>query len=168
MKKCLMIAVSLTLLSVSCFAGTINLSGRAGLYTAPGATGTSAMYGVAADYGITPNLSVRGAVETTTYTVGGNTTTYTPVSVDLIYSQTIGGNLHPYAGAGVSYNTTTVGGSSTQTSGAQAEAGIRFDLGGFSAGIEYRYMWPDLSHTNINSSSYNAYATGSVSQSISF
>jgi hypothetical protein len=68
----------------------------------------------------------------------------------------------------VSYNTTTVGGSSTQTSGAQAETGIRFDLGGFSAGIEYRYMWPDLNHTNINSSSYNAYATGSFSQSISF
>lgn len=168
MKNWLALLICLVLLAVPCFAGTIDFSGRAGVYTAPGSVGTSMMYGVAASYGITPNLSVRGAVETTTYTANNLQTTFTPVTVDLIYSQKVAEYLHPYAGAGVSYNTTTVGGSSKQTSGAQAEAGIAFHFSGFSAGIEYRYMWPDLQNTNITSSSYNAYATGSFSQSISF
>jgi len=168
MKNWFAVLVCLGLLIAPSFAGTINVSGRAGIYTAPGAAGTSMMYGLAADYGITPNLSVRGAVETTTYTVNNVQTTFTPVSVDLIYSQTVAEYLHPYAGAGVSYNTWNTGGVTNNTSGAQAEVGVRFSLGGFSAGIEYRYMWPDLNHTNINSSSYNAYATGSFSQSISF
>jgi hypothetical protein len=168
MNKCFAVLILASILVVPSFAGTINFSGRAGLYTAPGATGASAMYGVAANYDITQNLALRGAVETSTYTVNNQTTTFTPVSVDLIYSQTVGGYLHPYAGVGASYNTTTVGGSSAQTSGAQAEAGVRFDLAGFSAGVEYRYFIPDLNKTNQTSSSYNAYATGAFSQSISF
>lgn len=172
MKKLLLVGLVVGLLGglvvgVS-FAGTIDISGRAGLFTAPGATGTSAMYGLAASAKLTDNLSLRGAVETTSYTVSGVSTTYTPVTVDLIYSQTVGGLLHPYAGAGVSYNSTTVGGATTSSAGAQAEAGLRFDFNGFSAGVEYRYLIPDLNHTNVNASSYNAYATGGFSQSLSF
>lgn len=168
MKNRSIIVLCLGLLAVPCFAGTIDVSGRAGVYTAPGSAGTSMMYGVSADYKIIPSLSVRGAVDTTTYTVNNVQTTYTPVTLDLIYSQTVAEYLHPYAGAGVSYNTWNVGGASSTTSGAQAETGVSFNFGGFSAGLEYRYMWPDFNHTNITSSSYNAYATGSFTQSISF
>ena len=168
MKKLAIVLFAVCLIVAPVLAGTINLSGRAGMYNGSGAGSASLMYGVSADYAITPNLSVRGMVETTTYKVGASDVSYTPVSVDLIYSQTVAGLLHPYAGAGVSYNTTTVGGASTQTSGGQGEAGIKFELNGFSAGVEYRVMVPDLNHTNITASSYNAYATGSVSQSISF
>ncbi|MGB9613386.1 MAG: hypothetical protein ACPL4K_04335, partial [Candidatus Margulisiibacteriota bacterium] len=102
------IALCLILWAGICFGATIDVSGRAGVYTSPAGT-TSMMYGVSASYPITPNLSLRAALETTTYTSGGIQTTYSPVSVDLIYSQDIGAILHPYAGAGVSYHTTTVG-----------------------------------------------------------
>lgn len=168
MKKVTMLVACFILLSVfqfsACFAGTLNISGRAGIYNIPGG-GTSTMYGLGADYGITENLSVRGAVETTSYDVGGETTTYTPVTLDLIYGQDIGGGLRPYVGAGLSYNTITAAGSSTQTGGAQAEAGISYNFGGFSAGIEYRYLIPDLNNTGNTASTYNAYATGVFSQS---
>jgi len=160
--------VWLTIVAGSAFAGIINLSGRAGLYSAPGGAGTSMMYGLSADYPVNENLSVRGAIETTTYTVNNVSTTYTPVSADLIYHQTVAGYFHPYVGAGLSYNTTTVGGSSNVTSGAQTEAGVTFAVGGFVAGVELRYIWPDLKNTGINSSSYNAYATGAFTQSIAF
>jgi hypothetical protein len=166
MKKILVFCL-LAALSLPCFAGNINVSGRAGVYTIPGGGGTSAMYGLSADYGITPNLSVRGALETTSYTANSETVTYTPVTLDLIYHQAIG-MLEPYAGAGVSYNSTNAGGVTTQTAGAQAEAGIKFSLGSFSAGIEYRYLVPDLNHTASGTPTYNAYATSSFSQSFSF
>ncbi len=140
MKKLFVMICSFALLSVfllaPCFAaGTINVSGRAGLYNRPGG-GASTMYGVAASYGITKNISVRGALETTSY----DSTTYTPISLDLIYGQDLGGGLRPYAGAGLSYNSTTISGNTTQTTGAQAEVGVSYNLGGFSAGIEYRYI----------------------------
>ena len=167
MKKILALCL-LTAISLPCFAGTINVSGRAGVYTIPGGGGTSAMYGLSADYGITPNLSVRGALETTSYPSGSETVTYTPVTLDLIYHQDIGGMLEPYAGAGVSYNSTNVGGVTTQTTGAQAETGIKFTFGSFSAGVEYRYLIPDLNNTASGTPTYNAYATSSFSESFSF
>jgi hypothetical protein len=159
-----LVIVSSLLLIAPSFAGTLNVSGRAGIYNSPGDT-SSMMYGVAAEYGFTENLSVRGMVETTTYDIGGETTTYTPVSLDLIYGQDIGGGLRPYAGAGLSYNSTTAGGSVTQTTGAQAEVGVSYNFGGFSAGVEFRYMVPDLNDTSSSASTYNAYATGAFSQS---
>jgi outer membrane protein W len=165
MKKTICLLVCLLASVTSVFAGTINVSGRAGMYGIPGSSSTSIMYGLAADYAINQNLSVRGALETTTYNTAAGSTTFTPVSVDLIYSQSIQGMLRPYAGAGVSYNTWTIGGTSTTATGAQAEAGIRFDVGGFSAGIEYRYLMPNLNDSSKNSSSASAYATGSFSQS---
>ena len=166
MRKVLGLLLVLVIMSsASVFATTLNVSGRAGLYNSPGGASTSMMYGLSADYSLNPNLSVRGAVETTTFAINNVQTTYTPISLDLIYSETISGMFHPYVGAGLSYNTTTTGGVANTSSGAQAEAGIRFDLEGFSAGIEYRYMVPDLSHSNVNSLSYTAYATGAFSQS---
>ncbi len=167
MKKLLVIVSSFALLSVfllvTCSAaGTIDVSGRAGLYNRPGGGGTSAMYGLAASYGITKNISLRGALETTSY----DSTTYTPISLDVIYGQDLGGGLRPYAGAGLSYNSTTTSGSTTQTTGAQAEVGISYNLGGFRAGIEYRYMFPDLNNTGTTASTYNIYATGAFSQAL--
>jgi hypothetical protein len=124
------------------------------------------MYGVAAEYGFNENLSLRGMVETTTYDDSGTTTTYMPVSLDLIYGQDLGGGLRPYAGAGLSYNSTTIsGGTPTQTTGAQAEVGVSYNFGGFSAGIEFRYLVPDLNDTSSGASTYNAYATGAFTQS---
>ena len=74
-----------------------------------------------------------------------------------------------YAGVGVSYNTTTITGSPATTStGAQAEAGVSFNLAGFSAGVEYCYLIPDLNHTGNNASLYNAYMTGGFTQSFGF
>lgn len=164
MKKVLLVSILSVMVMVPAFAGNINVSGRAGYFTPMGGS-SSMMYGLSASYAITENLSARGAVETTTYDVGGASRTFTPVSLDLIYSQTISGMLHPYVGAGVSYNTTTGGGSTTQTSGGQAEAGIRFEFNGFSAGLEYRYMLRDLSNANSGSSTSSGYMTGAFSQS---
>ncbi len=165
MKKTICLLVCFLVSATAVFAATINVSGRAGMYGIPGSSSTSLMYGLSADYPINENLSVRGALETTTYNTAAGSTTFTPVSVDLIYSQTIQGMLRPYAGAGVSYNTWNIAGTSSTATGAQAEAGIRFDLGGFSAGIEYRYLMPDLKDASKNSSTASAYATGAFSQS---
>jgi len=169
MAKKLWIIGCLILLTIPAWAANIDISGRAGVYT-PTQAGASPtmMYGVSADYRLNENLSVRGALETTTYTANNVQYAFTPVTLDLIYSQSFGENLHPYAGAGMSYNSTTSGGSTTQTAGAQTEVGIRYNLGGFSAGFELRYLIPDLNHTDMGSSSYNGYATGSFSQSLSF
>ncbi len=148
------------------FAGTLNVSGRAGIYT-PNEAGAnpSIMYGLGAEYGINSNFSVRAAVETTSYTVSDVQHTYTPITVDLIYNQTIGGIVTPYLGAGVSYNNTTVGGNATQTTGVQAEAGVKVALGGLNAGFEVRYLVPDTKDLSRGSTNYNGYATGSFSQS---
>ncbi len=165
MKKIIVIISLFSLVIAPAFAGTLNVSGRAGVYNSPGGT-SSMMYGIAADYGFTENLSVRGMIETTTYDDGGTTTTYMPVSLDLIYGQDLGGGLRPYAGAGLSYNSTTRSGETPiQTTGAQAEVGISYNFGGFSAGIEFRYLVPDLNDTSSSASTYNAYATGAFSQS---
>lgn len=164
MSKILLIAVLLALLLSPCFAGTINVSGRAGMYNPGSGISSSMMYGVAASYDINQNLSVRGAVDTTSYNTPAGTTTYMPVTVDLIYSQTIGGILTPYAGAGLGYNSVTAGGTTTSTTGYQAEAGVRFALGGLNAGVEYRYIIPDASKST-SASSTNAYIEGGFSQS---
>ncbi len=147
------------------YAGNLNVSGRAGMYT-PTQLGASPtlMYGLSADYALNSNLSVRAAYDTTTYTLNNIQYAYTPVTVDLIYGQSLGGLLTPYAGAGVSYNTTAVGGVSTSTAGAQGEVGLKFNLGGFSAGFEVRYLVPDLNKPNTGSTNYGGYATGSFSQ----
>lgn len=165
MKKTIICLSCLVMGLAPCFAGTLDISGRAGVFNASGADSSSMMYGLAAEYGLTENISIRGAVETTTYTVNDVTTTYMPVSLDIIYSQPLGGGLRPYAGVGLSYNSTSVGGDTTQTAGAQAETGIRYDFGGLSAGIEFRYMIPDLNDTSNTATTYNAYATGGFSQS---
>ena len=155
------------LLSVPSFAiglGNLTISANAGLYT-PSNGQSSIMYGVAADYGITENWSLRGAVQTTTYDQSGVQTTYTPVTVDLIYSQQIL-NLKPYLGAGVSYNMTSSGGVSTQTTGVQAEAGISWALGGFNAGFEFRYLIPDVNHMDTGAMTYSGSANGSITRII--
>jgi outer membrane protein W len=171
MKKYL-VAVIVVLLAVgTSLAGVVDVSGRAGIFTAPGSSSSSAMYGLAANVRLTDNWSVRGSVDTTSYTVNNVSTTYVPVRLDVIYSQTIAALFHPYAGVGVSYNTTTVTGNpSTTTSGAQAEVGVLFnlDLAGFSAGVEYCYIIPDLSHSSVNASSYNAYMTAGFTKSFGF
>jgi len=169
MKKYLMALVIVLLTVGTGMAGMVDISGRAGLFTAPGAGSSSAMYGLAANVRLTDNWSVRGSVDTTSYSIGAASVTYTPVRLDVIYAQTVAAFFHPYAGAGVSYNTTTVTGSpATTATGAQAEVGVSFNLAGFSAGVEYCYLIPDLNHTGTNASSYNAYMTGAFTQSFGF
>jgi hypothetical protein len=167
MKNKLAVLLLMVLAAGPALAGSLTFSGRAGYYTPSGGS-SSLMYGLAANYLLTPNLSVRGAVDTTTYTDNNNQHTFTPVTLDLIYSQTYAEYIHPYVGAGVSYNTMTVAGSSSSTSGAQLETGIRFEMSGFSAGVEYRYMLADLSNTKTGSSTFNGYATGAFTQTIPF
>jgi hypothetical protein len=169
MKK-YVVAVIIVLLAVgTSLAGVVDISGRAGVYSAPGTSGYSAMYGLAANVRLTDNWSIRGSADTTSYMVGASSVTYTPVRLDVIYSQTVAGFFHPYAGAGVSYNTTTVTGlPSTTSTGAQAEAGVSLNLGGLSVGVEYCYLVPDLNHTEVNASSLNAYMTAGFSQSFGF
>ena len=162
-------SVILVFLVAPSFAGMFNVAARAGLYTANQAgASTSIMYGLAGDAHLTDNLTVRGAVDTTTYSVNGVQTTYTPVSLDLIYSQNIIGILTPYLGAGGTYSTTTVGGVSRQTSGAELLAGAKFSFLTLNAGAEIRYIIPDLNHTNIGSSVVTTYMSGSFAQSFSF
>lgn len=164
MKKIFCALVCLPLLVTAGWAGTINVSGRAGMYNPGSGASASMMYGVAATYDINQSLSVRGAVDTTSYNTPAGTTTYMPVTLDLIYSQTMGGVLTPYAGAGLGYNSVTAGGTTNSTTGYQAEVGVRFAFGGLSAGVEYRYLVPDASKSTATSSS-NAYIEGGFSQS---
>lgn len=164
--KYILSLILLTFISVlPVYAGNLNLSGRAGLYSPPqlGASPTM-MYGLSADYALNSNLSIRAAYDTTTYMLNNVQYSYTPITVDLIYGQDFG-PLRPYAGAGASYNTNAVGGVSTTTTGAQGEVGIKFNFGGFSAGFEVRYLVPDLNNLNNGSTNYGGYATGSFSQS---
>lgn len=158
--------IALLLIAGPSFAGTLTISGRAGMYSPPGVgQSVSLMYGMGAEYTITSFLSARAAVETTTYNVDGRQTTLTPVTADLIYRQTLGGMLTPYVGAGVGYYTATVGPLTSSTMGVQAETGFKFTLGGFDAGVEARYMLPDTKTAATGSMSYNAYMTGSFLQS---
>ncbi|MFA6170360.1 MAG: outer membrane beta-barrel protein [Candidatus Margulisiibacteriota bacterium] len=163
MKKSFLVALILGLMVSASFAGTVNVSGRAGMFS-NGSGSSSLMYGVSADYGITENVSVRGAVDRTTYNSGGADVTYMPVSVDLIYHQTFGGMLTPYAGAGLSYNTLTIGSASSSTTGYQGEVGVKFSLGGMTAGVEYRVIFPDASKSYSYTSS-SVYIQGGFSQS---
>ncbi|MBU0672716.1 MAG: hypothetical protein KJ732_06805 [Candidatus Margulisbacteria bacterium] len=168
MNKLIIGLCGLILLSGVAFAGNVDFSANAGLYTAPGGIGTSTLYGVSATQGLTENLSVRAMIQSTTYTVAGASTTYTPISVDLIYGQRLPGGLYPYAGLGLSYNSTTSGGVTAQTTGAQAEVGVNYAFGPITAGVAYRYILPDLSNTSLNASAFNGSVTGSVFKSFSF
>jgi outer membrane protein W len=168
MKKLFFLVTSLIFVSTACFAGNIDISMNAGIYTAPGGIGSSTMYGVAVTQPITDNVSVRAMLETTTYTANNQSVTYTPASLDIIYSQRLAGGLQPYAGVGVSYNSTTAAGATTQTTGGQAEVGVQYNFGGITAGVGYRYMIPDLNDTSMTATAFNGYMTGSMFRSISF
>ena len=162
MKKYLVAGLLVLLAAGTSLAATFSLAGRAGLFTGPGGGASSAMYGLAANVRLTDNWSLRASIDTTSYTVGSSSVTYTPVMLDVIYAQTIG-LLHPYVGAGVSYNTTTTTGLAPVTStGAQAEAGVNINLGGLYVGVEYCYLVPDLNHTGVSASFANAYAVGGL------
>ena len=162
MKKYLVAGLLVWLAAGTSLAATFSLAGRAGLFTVPGGGASSSMYGLAANVRLNDNWSLRASIDTTSYTVGSSSVTYTPVMLDVIYSQTIG-LVRPYVGAGVSYNTTTTTGLAPVTStGAQAEAGVNINLGGLYVGVEYCYLIPDLNHTNVNASFANAYAVGGL------
>ncbi|MFA4905155.1 MAG: hypothetical protein WC645_01485 [Candidatus Margulisiibacteriota bacterium] len=166
MKKQMLAFLIVLFLGGSAFAGNLTVSGRAGLYSPPGVGASpSVMYGLGAEYAITSFLSARAAVETTTYSVAGVQTSLTPITVDLIYRQTLLGMLTPYVGAGVGYYTATVGSLTSSTMGVQAETGFQFAVGGFNAGVEARYMLPDTKTSGTGSMSYSAYMTGSFLQS---
>lgn len=168
MKKIFCLMMGTALLAAPALAGNIDISANAGLFTAPGGVGSSTMYGVSATQPLTDNVSVRASLQSTTYTVAGQSTTFTPVSLDVIYSQLLPGGLRPYAGMGVSYNSVSGGGSTSQTTGAQAEVGVNYNFGPLSAGVEYRYMIPDLNNSSASATAFNGSVTGSVFQSISF
>jgi opacity protein-like surface antigen len=168
LKKVLLVGFCL-LAVVPCFALDVQMSANAGLYTAPGGVGSSTMYGLSATQPLTENVSVRGMFQTTTYSVGSASTTFMPISLDVIYGQSLPGGIRPYAGAGLSYNSTSVsGGSTTQTAGAQALAGLSYNFGPMSAGLEYRYMIPNLNSTGAGSSTFTANISGSMNQSFHF
>lgn len=164
MKKCLLVALVLGFLAGSVLANTINVSGRAGMFNPGSGVSSSMMYGVAAEYTLVPNVSLRGAVDTTTYNDALGSVTYMPATVDLIFSQTFAGVVTPYAGAGLGYHSVTRGGSTSSTTGYQAEIGGRMSVGGLTAGIEYRYIVPDATKSTSTSNS-TAYVQGGFSQS---
>ena len=82
MKKYLVTIVFLLLAVGTSLAGSISLSGRAGLFTVPGGA-SAAMYGLAANVRLTDNWSLRASIDTTSYTVGTSSVTYTPVMIDV-------------------------------------------------------------------------------------
>lgn len=168
-KKILVIVLAV-LIATPCLAeGGLTFSGRAGYFTPFGTSTPSPMFGLAAYYDINENLKVRGAVETTTYTLNNQQTTFIPASLDLIYGQWWGDYLYPYASAGLSYNSTSInGGQTSQTVGGQVGVGIDWYFGPFSAGIEYRYFVPNWAKLDQASLSYNAHALGTLYSSILF
>jgi outer membrane protein W len=168
MKKLIVCSLVVLFGAFASLAVDVDVSANAGMYTAPGGIGTSTMYGVSASQAITDHLAARLSLLSTTYSVAGQSTTFTPISLDLIYSQPMAGGLTPYAGAGLSYNSTSTNTSKSETAGAQALAGVRYNLGGFTAGVEYKYIIPDLSNSSVSASAFNGYATSSISHSFSF
>lgn len=155
------------------FAGTVSLIARGGLYTAPGSSGTSStMLGFGVEQEFMPHVTARLIAETTSYMVGTTSITFTPITADVIYSQTAlfpGLPITAYGGAGVSYNTTTGGGSSTQTGGGELVAGLSTNLGGLLlAGVEGRYIVPNLSDTSVGASAVTAYVSGALGQTFHF
>ena len=158
--------IVLGLLAAPSFAGQLDLIGRAGIYT-PTIAGASPsiMYGVGAEYGINDNLAVRAAADTTSYSDGTNNYTLTPITVDLIYRQTMMGMFTPYVGAGLGYYASSVNGATSSTTGVQTEVGINFALGGFNAGFEIRDMLPDTGNAASGAFTTNGYATGQFGSS---
>jgi opacity protein-like surface antigen len=166
MSRILCALIVLTIIVSPVFAGQLNLMGRAGIYTPPVAgAAPSIMYGVGAEYDMTENFTVRAAADTTSYSDGTNNYTLTPVTLDLIYRQTIQGMLTPYVGAGIGYYASSVNGATSSTTGLQTEAGVKFALGGFNAGFEIRYLLPDTADASSGAFSTNGYATGQFMQS---
>jgi opacity protein-like surface antigen len=166
MKKILLTLVAIAFVVTPSLAGNLDLMGRAGIYTSPIAgTSPSVMYGVGAEYTLNSNFSVRAAADTTSYSDGTNNYTLTPITIDLIYKQTIEGMVTPYVGAGVGYYASSMNGSTNSTTGIQTEAGITFALGGFNAGAEIRYMLPDTGNASSGSFSTSGYATGQIGSS---
>lgn len=162
MKKIIFVLMFTALIASAASAG-VTFSGRAGLYTVPGGGTSSIMYGLAAYYPLTDSLTLRGAASTTTYTIGSVSTTYSPVTIDLIYSRSIAPGLLAYVGGGASYNMINSGGVSSNTIGAQAETGLRLSFAGLDAGVEYGYLVPNFNSSSQGSSLFAAYISSGFS-----
>ena len=166
MKKILLILAVIAVIVSPSLAGNLNLMGRAGIYT-PTVAGAapSLMYGVGAEYDMTENLTLRAAADTTSYSDGTNNYSLTPITLDLIYRQTIGGMLTPYVGAGLGYYASSVNGNTSSSTGLQAEVGFKFAFAGFNAGFEFRYLLPDTGNSASGAFTTNGYASGQFNQS---
>ena len=163
MKVIITALIFLLLFPTLVLAGTLTMGARAGLYSPPEAGASpSLMYGVTANYDVSEYLLLRGAAENTSYSVGSNSYTLTPITIDAILHTHLG-SLTPYAGAGVGYYTRTVNGVSSSTTGVQAETGLKFTIGNVDSGFEIRYLLPDTANTASGSMSYNGYVTGGFS-----
>ena len=161
---------ALALLNASpAFCGALTMGAKASIYNPPqeGAS-PSLMYGFFLDYEINKYVHTRADASYTSYSANGHNYTLMPITINLIAHFMPDGVIDPYLGGGIGYYSQTMDGAETSHTGAQAQAGLNFHMGAFSAAIEVSYIVPDLDHPEANSVSWGGWASGSTYMYVPF
>lgn len=161
MRQILLICLILLTSVQSAHAGIAAFSARASIYNPPeeGAS-PSLMYGFGFDYAVNPIITVRGAAEYTSYSVGGVSYSLMPITLSVLAHLIPYSQIDPYLGAGIGLYSKTVGAEESRTLGAQAVAGIKFYMGNFTAAFEANYMIPDWNKSGKGDFNYGGWASG--------
>lgn len=143
-------------------AALMEVNGRFSFYNPPEAgAGTAFMYGLGLDFNFLPSLTLSTAIEYTAYSAGGHNYSLMPITADLIYHVIPLSPVDPYLGVGLGYYSKTTDGVGKSTVGGQLRAGVNFNLLVASAGLEARYIIPDLGNTGGSSFSWGGGIGGS-------
>jgi opacity protein-like surface antigen len=150
-------------------AGSLTLGAKASIYNPPeeGAN-PSLMYGFFLDYEMSKFLHARADASYTSYAAKDHNYSLMPITLNLIAHFIPDGNIDPYLGGGVGYYSYTADGMETSHTGAQAQAGLNFHIGGFSAAVEVSYIVPDINHSDVNSVSWGGWASGTTYMYVPF
>jgi len=161
--RVILITVLLAALSTPASAGMLTLGAKASIYNPPEAGASpSLMYGFMLDYDINAVFHARAGAHYTSYTANDVDYTLMPITLDILAHLMPGNNVDPYLGVGVGYYSKTIDGEESSHTGGQAIAGIKFNLGGFSAAFEATYMVPDLAKSEEGSFAWGGWASGST------
>jgi len=173
MKKILFLSVLISMIiilpALPAAAGALTLGAKASVYNPPeeGAD-PSLMYGFFLDYEINKFLHARADASYTSYAASGHNYTLMPITIGLIAHFLPDAPIDPYLGGGIGYYSSTFDGSETSHTGAQAQAGLNFHIGAFSAALEVSYIVPDLDHSDIASVSWGGWASGTAYMYVPF
>ncbi|MBN1755847.1 outer membrane beta-barrel protein [bacterium] len=161
--KVVILILTLIFTFSSAYAGKLKLGGKVSTYNPPGDAGSTVMFEGTATYLLSDYLSIQGSLGWTTYKSGGETVTLMPVTVDGIFHFLGRQKLDPYAGAGIGYYRTTVGGADESTFGFQLFSGIEWrPSSNFGLSFEVKYRVPDISQPDQGGVSFGGGITGDI------